>query len=130
MERNFEFSSGDIEIVVEGRRFDLHNDFGLESYAFEASPRRLTLKWTSRHSRERLKLVFEGVSYLWVSPRDPAVPPTDDDCLQFIGFQRLAGETATSFLDDVSVRPDDLMILSFQSDWEMKVQAEQAMASI
>ena len=115
---------------------DLHNAYDFTSLHFEPSPARLRLSWRkSAESRAKqepwteLHLQFEGVSYLDVQARDPEYPFSEDGCLMHLCRtppERRGTKDRAEFENiyfNKDARPDYDLLLYFQSEWGLKVNA-------
>ena len=73
--------------------FDLHNNFDFRGLAYDPTQRTLELRWSRGVGNwvkptepPELRLAFTGVFLFKAHERDPAIPFTEDDCLDSIGF--------------------------------------------
>jgi len=110
---------------------DLHNNFDFESIEYNIDKRVIRLVWrknTAKRVPERnpgkITLEFYGVMRFKMTARDPALPFTEDDCLNTIGF--LPADN-WDYMDGYSPQKssaDDDFLIHFMSGAALKIKAE------
>jgi len=89
------FSLGDdfISLMREGVRLDLHNDYQFQELRHRPRERSIILAWSRRTSEwtshalpQTVELQFQDVYFFKVAERDSALPATEDDCVNMLGF--------------------------------------------
>lgn len=128
------FSIAEDSIAIERgtEYFDLHNDFDFHGLTYSPSNQTLELLWR-RGTGNRVKasepawlrLVFAGVHLFKAHQRDPAMPFSEDDCLEIIGF--LWDDMVAEMGGDSSNRPMNgasHLLARFMSGFSIKVGAE------
>ncbi|MBC6609380.1 hypothetical protein H8B15_00485 [Hymenobacter sp. BT507] len=118
----------------DGGYADLHNDFVFNQLIYEPQIASVTLHWTKsteewakRVQIASLKIVFTNVNFLCVKERDASYPLSDDECLSEIGWS-LPDEKDNFdnfYLDQDAQFTYDL-IICFQSEWAVKLNADTA----
>ena len=114
--------------------FDLHNCFDFKSLTYDVSLRNLVLRWVKSEGDwvkaeepELLTLTLDGVYLFKASQRDPALPFTEDDCLESIGFiwDDMEDEM-NAFTSNEQKDGCTQLCLSFMSGFSFKVGADLA----
>ena len=92
-----------IYIEADGHTWDLHNAFALESVTQNIDERLVKLVWQLSGNgelplpAEAAEILFEGVDYFEITPRDPEIPDlAEDTCLE--GLTRIPPEDETGYL--------------------------------
>ena len=112
--------------------FDLHNNFDFQGLEYNSAQRTLELRWVrgvgdwvKATEPAELRLSFAGVFLFKARERDPAMPFTEDDCLDSIGFM---WDDMLSEMDGyTSNQPKDgctHLILMFTSSFSIKIGAD------
>jgi hypothetical protein len=83
----FKFSGSDLETATD--KLDLHNCFDFAGFSYAVESRTLSLRWVPNEyakpgEQRRLLVDIHAVSHLSCSPRDSAMPFTEDTCLSSI----------------------------------------------
>lgn len=85
---NFELANSRFPIELEGleHSWDLHNLAEFHNLVFDPFVNKLVMEWfTGQDIRySALKLLFENVRSLKISPRDEELPPSEDYCLSYV----------------------------------------------
>lgn len=85
---NFELANSRFPIELEGLEhlWDLHNLAEFRNLVFDPFANKVVMEWSTgqdvRYSA--LKLLFENVRRLEISPRDDELPPSEDYCLSYV----------------------------------------------
>ena len=73
--------------------YDLHNCFDFQGIEYDVAKRTVLMRWTrgtgdwvKASEPPELQLEFSGVSLFKAHERDAALPFTEDDCLDSLGF--------------------------------------------
>jgi len=90
--KNFKISQN-IYIVTNGHELDLHNNYDFCGFAFDGMQQSLRLswqktkgEWVQANDPPTLELRAIGVRSFQVTPRDPKLPFSEDNCLSDIAF--------------------------------------------
>ena len=113
-------------------RFDLHNNFDFQGLSYNPVQRTLELQWrrglgdwVKPTEPSDLRMSFVGVYLFKVQERDPAIPFTEDDCLDSVGF--MWDDLLTEMRAFTSNQPGDgctHLTANFMSGFSLKVGAE------
>ena len=115
-------------------RFDLHNNFSFRELSYNPGERTLDLRWRRRVGEwvkptepSDLCISFSGVYLFKTQERDPALPFTEDDCLDSLGFMwdDLQAEMR-AFSSNVPGEGCTHLTANFMSGFSLKVGAESA----
>jgi hypothetical protein len=138
MHRDFEIRLG-IYLVRPPHELDLHNNFEFQELQYSVAERTLCLQWR-RTLREGIPAMvppsvtieFRGVTEFRFQPRDPALPFTEDDCLDNFGYWTDEDWANGVILCDPFQTPDPswLTAIEFMSGAVILVQADSAHAII
>jgi hypothetical protein len=92
MRRDFEIRIG-IYLVQSPHELDLHNDFDFRDVCYSVADRIVRLQWqrsppegVSTTLPSSVVIEFCGVTEFRFQPRDPALPFTEDDCMNSFGY--------------------------------------------
>ena len=123
----------DIYLETDSESFDLHNCFDFAGFSYELSTRSLSLRWlptsyTPPNQRRELFIEMHDVFHISASPRDPAMPFTEDSCLHFAGF--LPPDAPTMASGAVDALPGWHHIFSFTSGFLLRVGAETVLCRV
>lgn len=126
------FTFGSIEVELDGRAYDLHNFYSLGFFNYEINHRRFSREffkrsesWVPFEEPNRIRLSFMLVSHFSAQERDPNLPYTEDDCIEFIGVVDPEALTKDANFPD-HMRQDHHLVLRFQSGFTIRLQAEEA----
>ena len=124
-----------IYLVQDNTKFDLHNDFDFQSFSYDVENRTAVLVW-SRGTGEWvqsslpnvLRLEMTGITEVRISPRNPKIPFTEDNCLSSFGYASDDDWTDGQFW--VDSRPDESWRWSFlfMSGAAIEIAGERAKA--
>lgn len=113
-------------------RFDLHNNFDFQGLSYNPMQRTLELRWrrglgdwVKPTEPSDLRMSFVGVYLFKVQERDSAIPFTEDDCLDSVGF--IWDDLLTEMRAFTSNQPGDgctHLTANFMSGFSLKVGAE------
>ncbi len=129
---NYSITSDFISIEVDGKVFNLHDDYNFMKILYDVAAQKLTLRWVkSKRDRvpqdlpENLMLEFTDVSLFKCKERDPEQPLSEDYCLGSLGFisKELISEIE-GFSTNEESDNDDHMNLSFMSGFAIKIAAK------
>jgi len=119
-------------------RFDLHNSFDFQGLSYNSAQRTLELtwcrgrgEWVKATEPAGLSLFFSGVYLFKTQERDPAIPLTEDDCLDSLGF--LWDDLVAEMRSFTSNSPKDgctHLTATFMSGFSVKVGADSVMLRI
>lgn len=124
-----------IYLVQDNSKFDLHNDFDFQSFSYDVENRTVVLVW-SRGTGEWvqaslpnvLRLEMTGISEVRISPRDPKIPFTEDNCLSSFGYASDDDWTDGQFWVDSSPDKSWRWSFLFMSGAEIQITGERAKA--
>lgn len=126
------FIFGHIEVEVDERAYDLHNFYRLDLFKYQINDRRVILEfskrsepWAPPEDPNKICLNFVRISHFSVQERDPKVPYTEDDCIDFIGVVEPEALTKDFYLTD-DFPQDHHLVLRLQSGLSIRLQAEEA----
>jgi hypothetical protein len=119
-------------------RFDLHNNFDFQGLSYNPAQRTLELRWR-RGLGEWIKatepsdlcMSFAGVYFFKAQERDPALPYTEDSCLDSLGF--MWDDLAAEMQAFTSNQPGDgctHLTANFMSGFSVKVGAESVILQV
>ena len=123
----------DIYLESGGESFDLHNCFHFAGFSYELSTRTLSLRWLPNSyappvQHRELYIELARVFHLSASPRDPAMPFTEDICLHSAGFLPPEAPTMQSGASDAP--PNWHYVFTFTSGFILRVGAETLLCRI
>ena len=103
------FNLQTIYLNTERESFDLHNCFDFIGFEYDISSRTLSLHWKPSScapacEHRCIMIVFHQVTHFSACPRDPAIPFTEDDCLENVCFPQIDSECLFSFMSGFSFR--------------------------
>ncbi|MCK9202325.1 MAG: hypothetical protein M0P42_14430 [Gallionella sp.] len=132
--RLIDFSLSNIELEVGDSCFDLHNNFDFEGFSYGVANRSLAMKWkrgigdwVPLGSPLEIEVKIEGVIHFSVTPRNPELPFSEDDCLNCVSFVEPDQPIDDCFITAVAPIPTELhYIFQFMSGLNIRVQAEEA----
>jgi hypothetical protein len=113
-------------------RYDLHNNFDFQGLSYSPTQRTLDLRWrrglgewVKPTEPSELLLSFTGVYLFKAQERDPAIPFTEDDCLDSLGF--LWDDLVAEMRGFTSNQPGEgctHLVAAFTSGFSIKVGAD------
>jgi hypothetical protein len=119
-------------------RFDLHNNFDFQGLSYNLMQRTLELQWrcglgdwVKPTEPSDLRMSFAGVYLFKTQERDPALPFTEDSCLDSIGF--MWDELVAEMRAFTSNQPGDgctHLTANFMGGFSIKVGAESAVLHV
>lgn len=138
MKRNFEITNG-IYLVQPPYKLDLHNNFDFTGLQYSVKDRTLLLswrrssgEWVSSGAPAGVRVEFADVGEFRFLPRNPALPFTEDDCVNSFGYW-----TDEDWADGVIIAepgqrtdPNWLTAIDFMSGAVIAVRAASARARI
>lgn len=86
--------------------------------------------WVPKDSPSEIVITMCGVSYLAASPRDPAMPYSEDDCLNCVSFVEPTNTTDECFITPAPAAPELHYVFQFMSGFALRVQAEEALCKV
>jgi hypothetical protein len=126
MKRNFEVD-GTIGIVVDGRYFDLRNDYNFSKLEYDVSANSLVLSWDhDKKSKDGLRIFFGDVIVFKVREADHLIPAREGKVVHTIGFVRPEDiDNLSSFIPN---RPEDSyhLLVEFANGLAVKIFSNEA----
>ena len=127
----------DIEMQVGNHLLDLHGEYLFRSVTYDIARRSVTLQWARRQEDHvdpdqpgRLMLIMNGVHHFEVRPRDPELPPTEDDCLGGLSYYCDEDWCTAPFWTETAPDEDWFWVFEFMSHMQIFVGAETAVATL
>ena len=131
--KNFKIGQS-IYIVTQDHEFDLHNNYDFCGFAYDVAQRWLLLSWQKTkgdwalaNDPPAIALRIVRVRSLQVTPRDPKLPFTEDDCLSDICF--LSNDHGPSFQEQFTIdkTPEESWrwVFQFMSGASIVIDAEE-----
>ena len=134
----FSIAEDFVAIEYKTDRFDLHNNFDFQGLSYSPVQRTLELnwrrglgEWVRPTEPSDLSISFTGVYLFKTQERDPALPFTEDACLDSLGF--MWDDLATEMRAFTSNQPRDgctHFTANFMSGFSVKVGAESAILQV
>jgi hypothetical protein len=128
----FSISEDFIALQRSPDRYDLHNNFDFQGLSYDPTQRTLDLRWrrgvgdwVKPTEPSELLLSFAGVYLFKAQERDPAIPFTEDDCLDSIGF--IWDDLVAEMRGFTSNQPEEgctHLVATFMSGFSIKVGAD------
>jgi hypothetical protein len=129
--KNFKISQN-IYIVTSDHELDLHNNYCFCGYAYDVDQRSLLLLWRKTkndlvptNDPQDITLRILLVRSLEITPRDPKLPFTEDDCLHEIGFLCEKDGPPQPFISDKTPEDSWRWVFQFMSGTSIIVDAEE-----
>jgi hypothetical protein len=132
--KDFKIAKDNIALEQSEVYMDLHNSYDFSGFAYDVAHREVKLSWrrasgawVSESLPEHICLTLAGVYLFKAKEREPAMPFTEDDCLDTIGFlwnqrvEEMGGYHSFEPKEDCTH-----MSLEFMSGFALKIGAESA----
>jgi hypothetical protein len=135
---NFRISGDFIAIEVGDSYYDLHNNFDFVGLIYDVQNKEISLNWEKSEGYwvrieepKSLRLLFSKVYLFKCKERDPALPVSEDNCLNSMGFidNTMLGELEGFSHPEPRERAAHLN-LSFMSGFAMKIGAATARCEV
>src|SRR5215203_5122351 len=131
MKVNFEITQT-IELNINERCFDLHNNFDFVNFEYKVEERVLLLRfkkssgdWVRKDESDFLVLEHKNVNYLNIIPRDSEVPFSEDKCLCFVAyFHSSCRDINDSHGNEKVPNEGDDIIYSFESNQVIRINCD------
>jgi hypothetical protein len=127
---NFAVAKDNIAVEVTGLYLDLHNCYDFKGINYSVAERQIHMfwirndgEWVPKNQPEKITLEFSGVGRFRFRERDPAVPFTEDDCINDIGFMPQEMWEEENYVCEHRSDADD-MVISFMSGALIRIRAE------
>lgn len=123
------FKLSGIHLETTDQSFDLHNCFDFVGFDYDIASRALSLRWkpssyASANEQCSLTVAFRNVIHFSATPRESAIPFTEDDCLDFIGFVQPDPLTEHNLQIASPPTPNEHYVFNFMSGLSLRVYAE------
>ena len=120
-----------IELAFGEFEIDLHNVYLFTDFSYAIASRILVLKWikgegecVNRSWPQTVELHIKDVEFLEVSPRDPDMPFSEDDCLEGIAYLSEDEWCNGPFWGDAEPHDDWKWVFQFMSGMSIIVGAK------
>jgi hypothetical protein len=132
MKINFQVTDN-YALNYQGRHIDLHNNFDFNNLEYSTETMTLVLRWikssgdwVKEDELSHLALVHKNVSYLFILPRDPEMPLSEDSCLSDITFFPSSSRDINNSVihQGLPGEGDDILYI-FQSEQVIRVHCEE-----
>ena len=135
---NFTLSQDNIAIEHNDKYYDLHNNFDFISFNYNVKEKSACFTWVKsledwvpKNSPNHLELRFTNVSLFKSKERDFAIPYSEDNCLESLGFSfNEFQEKMDNVISNVSENDCSHFNLVFMSGFAVKLSAESATLQI
>ncbi len=103
------FTLTEVYLETPSEKFDLHNCFDFTGFSYAVESRTLSLRWVPNEyakadEQRRLLVELHAVSHFSCTPRDPAMPFTEDTCLSSIWQEPPALQYVFEFMSGFCIR--------------------------